>query len=337
MSESTEDIRLARLDAGRQALAEATSIPEVKEIHDKANAIRLYFRQQRGSFEAQNSAAELKLRAERRLGELLAERKADLHPVSRERRLPDGITHIQSHRWQRAASLPEPQFEAYVADTKPTKDLLSSDVQRLVKQRLLDERHATWAQRPSPTSIVSQLDELMSRGQRFGTIYADPPWRYSNQATRSSTDKNYQTMTVETIAAMPIKQVAEDDSHLHLWTTNGFLFEAKTILEAWGFEYKSCFVWVKHKMGIGNYWRVSHEFLLLGIRGTCPFQDHSIMSWFSSKPKGHSQKPEAIRTLIERASPPARLELFGRRAVKGWTVLGNEIAPTMFDDDGGET
>ena len=183
------------------------------------------------------------------------------------------------------------------------------------------------------TCTVTDLHSLANNNKKFKTIYADPPWRYGNQATRSSTDNHYPTLSVEEIAALPIRELADEDCHLHLWTTNAFIFDCKQIMEAWGFEYKSVFVWAKPTMGIGNYWRVSHEFLLLGIKGNAPFMNRSQMSWAQLDRTKHSEKPEAVRKMIELVSPAPRLELFGRRVADGWTVWGNEIKRTMFDKD----
>ena len=66
---------LVQFDAARQALALATSIDEVKEIRDKAEALRAYVRQQGEGLEMQNQCAEIKLRAERRAGEILSEQE----------------------------------------------------------------------------------------------------------------------------------------------------------------------------------------------------------------------------------------------------------------------
>ena len=181
------------------------------------------------------------------------------------------------------------------------------------------------------TCAVSDLQTLIDSGKKFGTIYADPPWPYQNQATRSATDNFYDTMTLEDIAALPVPQLTADRAHLHLWTTNGFLFESKAILEAWGFEYKSCFVWCKPQMGIGNYWRVSHEFMLLGVKGGLVFADHGQMSWLRHDRIGHSRKPEEVRRTIEKVSPGPFLDLFGRRTADGWIVWGNEIERTLFN------
>ena len=178
----------------------------------------------------------------------------------------------------------------------------------------------------SETRTVGNLAELVAESRRFATVYADPPWRYANGGTRGAAGRHYRTMTVEEIAALPVPQLAEDRAHLHLWTTTSFLPEALDVLRAWGFAYKSQLVWAKPgRLGMGNYWRVSHEILLLGVRGGLPFNDHGQRSWLEAERGRHSQKPWAVRRRIERVSPGPYLELFGRELVEGWTVFGNEV------------
>ena len=132
-------------------------------------------------------------------------------------------------------------------------------------------------------------------------------------------------------AARALKLVA-DNAHLHLWTTNAFLREAFTVIEAWGFQYKSCLVWIKPQLGMGNYWRVSHEFLLLGVRGSSPFEDKTCRSWLSNRRTRHSKKPFAFRRLIEKVSPGPYLELYGReeQPQTEWTVYGNQVERRLF-------
>lgn len=191
-----------------------------------------------------------------------------------------------------------------------------------LRREMMIHRTAIGGVQPSLEGCVSELDTTQPA---FGTVYADPPWQYGNQGTRAATDNHYPTMDVDDICELPVAKVVLPDAHLHLWTTNAFLFDAKRVMEAWGFEYKSCFVWVKPQMGIGNYWRVSHEFMLFGVRGSAPFRDRSLMSWASFDRTKHSAKPSEIRQLIERASPGPYLEMFGRQQVNGWTVFGNQI------------
>jgi N6-adenosine-specific RNA methylase IME4 len=315
----------------RSALAEAKELKDVLAIRDKAEAIRQLCKVRGASLEAQNEAGEVKLQAERKLGENIAKMNGKgKHGGDRKSscivQLEElGIEKTQSHRWQTIASIPAKEFESFIRDAIDSREeLTSAAAYRLGKQLARPE--------PEPiihaTPIVGVTDNLDSlAGQKFGTIYADPPWRYGNVATRANVDRHYAgTMSVAEVCNLPIEQLAADDAHLHLWTTNGFLREAFTVIDSWGFEYRSCFVWVKPQMGIGNYWRVSHEFLLLGIRGDAKrFNEHNHMSWLQADRTKHSAKPDEIRGIIERVSPGPFLELFGRGEVTGWTVFGNQV------------
>jgi len=168
---------------------------------------------------------------------------------------------------------------------------------------------------------------MLQRNVKFRTIYADPPWQYSNQGSRAATDNHYQTMPIADIAALPVRELAADVAQLHLWTTSAFMRDAFDIMVAWGFEYKSTLVWEKPQLGLGNYWRNCHEYLLLGTRGKAKFPDgqHAHRSVLRSDRLKHSQKPEEFRQLVEKVGKAPRLELFGRRQAPGWVVWGNEV------------
>jgi len=138
---------LVKINVARTALAEAKSIPDVKKIRDQASTIEHYMKRQRYSLEAIADASELKLRAERRLGELLAASTVaggnralgQEHPA---RSLPEGVTKVQSHRWQTVAGVPEADFEAHVADVREQQvSLTTAGVMRVAKRQ--------WSQGPS--------------------------------------------------------------------------------------------------------------------------------------------------------------------------------------------
>ena len=191
-------------------------------------------------------------------------------------------------------------------------------------------------QRPAEGGRVTDLWALVERGITFGTIYADPPWLYDNQATRAATANHYDGMTVDELVQLPVGQLGAADAHLHLWTTNGFLFDCPRLLDAWGFTFKSSFVLVKTFHGTGNYWRNAHEILLTAVRGDARrFNDHSLRSWLECERGKHSGKPEQVRAMIERASPGPYLELFARgEAPNGkWLVWGDQIAPVKLETD----
>ena len=123
------DNPLAKLELARHLLAETRSVDEVKMIRNLGEAARVYARQARLGLEAQNDAAEIKLRAERRLGELIATLpKQDGGDAARARsqaatevppRLDDlGISKSQSSRCQTIAAVPESVFEEYVTGVR---------------------------------------------------------------------------------------------------------------------------------------------------------------------------------------------------------------------------
>lgn len=332
------------LSEASKAISRVETIGEAKDISDRAAVLKVLAAKQGWSRDEKARIGEIELRATVRIGELLEltpratgtagpgrgkPRSPGEHPFSSVQTLENiGLTRKQAHVARAAASVPESDRERFITDAREDGEIPT--VRGLVRvariARLVEKNNATAA----APSAVQSLQELIADGLKFGTIYADPPWQYGNQATRASTDNHYPTMTVDALCEMPVASVAAENSHLHLWTTNGFIFEARRVMEAWGFEYKSCFVWVKPQMGIGNYWRVSHEFMLLGVRGALSFADHSLKSWAEIDRGEHSAKPSAVRRLVERASPGPRLELFARAEYEGWTVLGNQIEATVF-------
>ncbi|MFH5806820.1 MT-A70 family methyltransferase [Alienimonas sp. DA493] len=326
---------LIRYDEACAAIARAESVGEVKEMRDQAEAMRVYAKQASLSLDMQNKAAELKLRAERKAGELIA--ASDIGKGVKCNTLSHfGIGRHQSSRWQSIARVPADAFEEYVSGTiEAGKELTTAGALKLAKK--LARPDATPPPEPDGGGCtVGDLHALAATGEKFGTVYADPAWSYGNQGTRAATGNHYVTMTVEDIAALPVADLAADKAHLHLWTTNAFLRDAFDIIEAWGFEYRSILIWHKPQVGIGNYWRINHEFLLLGIRGGLQFPptDDAMTAkkWSVVEHDriGHSRKPPLFRRLIETVSPGPRLELFGREQVPGWSVWGNEVARSLF-------
>lgn len=330
---------LVLISKARRALAEARDIPELVDIRDRGQAAIKWAKSRRDiGLAAQNDAAEIVLRAERRLGGELAGMEKqhgarppdtgshDVTPLT----LADlGITKMRSSRWQAEARVPKSSFETWMGETREAeKKLTSGALVKLGRQEMTTTVTPNNKIRQASEGIVEDLNQLA--GQEFGCIYADPPWKYNNQGTRAATSNHYQTMTVDEIAAEPVSDLAADNCHLHLWTTNAFLFDAKQVMEAWGFGYKSVLIWVKPQMGIGNYWRVSHEFLLFGTRGKAPFRDRGQKSWIEVSRTKHSKKPDEVRKKIEKVSPGPYLELYGRKPIRDWVVYGDQIEGTLF-------
>lgn len=328
-------MKLVRYEQARRALQEARSLEQVKDIGDRAKAMAVYARQAKDP-EVERWLSEIRFLAYLRLGELSLEieggsagrppkNRISSDPISRRNAWKAaGVARGTGVRAVRLAKHAK-RARAYLKEKEARKQSAS------VSEFLRQTRESSFRAEKGPTCTTADLEALIAEGFRFGTIYADPPWPYGNQGTRAATKRHYDSPSLEWIAALPIAELVADAAHLHLWTTNGFLFDARQILEAWGFSYKSCFVWVKPEMGIGNYWRVSHEFMLLGVRGSCPFLDRAQKSWLQAGRTEHSAKPEGVRAIIEKVSPAPRLELFARQVSPGWVAWGNDIKRGLFD------
>ena len=181
--------------------------------------------------------------------------------------------------------------------------------------------------RPKTTDNLHDLKPL-----KWPSILADPPWRYENTASRAAAQNHYPTMSLAEICSEPVAELAAENAHLHLWSTNAHIESAFKVIRAWGFEYKSCLVWVKPTIGMGNYWRVSHEFLLFAVRGNLPFRCNDKRSWVIHPRESHSRKPFCFRSLIEQVSPGPYLEMYGREELHSgeWTVYGNNVERRLF-------
>ena len=317
---------LAMIEQGYALLAGATTIEEIMAIRDKAEALRHYSATAQLGLKTQNVCAALKIRAERKAGELL--RQMQLHngdPRSHDAtRLSDlDINKSQSSRWQKVAEIPEDTFEEHLTDTAAaSRELTTAGVlqlARLVKAQDITE-HPPLGNAPEGRGLVGLTGT-------FRTIIADPPWQYGNASTRNAAAKHYLTMTIDELCSLDVSGNAADDAHLYLWTTTSFLREAFDVMDAWGFTYKTNLVWAKTAFGLGNYFRVSHEHVLFGVRGSLniPPADR-VKTWFESGRGRHSAKPDVFLDIVEKCSPGPGLEMFAR----------NDGRPVRFDVEGKE-
>ena len=328
------EMRLAKLTEAQKALQAAKTIPEVKNIIDRAEAIRHFIKQQGYALDVQNDAAELKLRAERKAGQLLrAMEKAKgsagqgrpsskggrtMQPPKTTPTLRElGLTKSQSARWQLTATLPVRIFERHIAAVRSQGD-------RLTSAHLLREakkRNRPTFQEPPP----------LPEGQ-YQLIYCDAPWQYEHIATAAYASENhYPTLPTDEICALPIDQLAADDCLLYFWATNPKLTEALQVIEAWGFTYRTNMVWVKDRRGMGYYAHQRHELLLIAVKGKPQPPEKAVRpdSVIEHPRLRHSEKPPLVYDLLDTLYPQLRkLELFARpngQARDLWDYWGNEF------------
>jgi N6-adenosine-specific RNA methylase IME4 len=351
-------------NTARRALAEVVSIDEVKEIRNKAVAMKVYAEQAKDR-QLIEGAIEVQMRAERRAGELLREmgknrggaekgvgRRGVNNAVASNDRVPPaklsdlGITKTQSSRWQRLASIDVNVFEGVIADTR---DKVARAQRNAVREIEIDAERAAYRSRTNEGGTAEDLEALAARGFRAGVICPDFPWEFeawSRKGKQRSAERYYETWPLERIFAFApiIGRLAAPDCALLLWTVWSQLPGALEVITACGFEYKTVgFCWVKttrnakvitldgnglHTGQSLSGTEANNEICLLAKRGS-PLRLAKDVHQVVIAPVGeqHSAKPDEIYRRIERLYPGPYLELFARKPRAGWTVWGNEIAP----------
>lgn len=173
----------------------------------------------------------------------------------------------------------------------------------------------------------------------FDVFVADPPWEYelySELGDEKSASAHYETMPLDQIKALPVGYLARGDA-LMLLCGCGWMPPAdrQSVLEAWGFTYKSELMWRKTtrrgkvRMGPGYRVRTMHEPIYLGVIGN-PIHK-PFPSIIDGVAREHSRKPEELFSLVVKHTPHAfRLELFGRETRPGFEKWGREA--DKFDD-----
>lgn len=320
------DNSLTILTNADRMLAEVHNIDDAKKIIDLAEAARIYAKQVKLGLSAQNHAAEIKLRAQRRAGEILSTmEKADGGDATRARFLPEreliivptyaemDISYKDAHVWQTLASIPTEMFDNFIKDkTEAVAEVTTAFVYREAKRFI----------------AANKSDAPKLPTNKYRIVYADPPWKYGNTMPdyMGVQDDHYPLMSIDEICALPIKKMTEDNAVLFLWVTSPILEEAFEVVKAWGFDYKSSFIWDKVKHVMGHYNSVRHEILLICVRGSCQPDVHKLFdSVVTEERTDHSVKPEVFRQIIDTIYPEGkRIELFARRPVDGWEVWGNE-------------
>ncbi len=175
----------------------------------------------------------------------------------------------------------------------------------------------------------------------YPIIYADPPWRYEHppMSQDRAVENHYPTMDLDAICALPVPALATADALLFIWVPPPILEQCFKVIGAWGFDYRTGMVWVKDRIGMGNYVRNKHEHLLIARRGTLPLPSTAARppSVFEAHRSIHSQKPVTAYELIECMYPElSRIELFARNAREGWAAWGNQARPDSAASEGSD-
>ena len=335
-----------------RALAAAVCVDEVKSVLDVSVALKAYARQAKNR-DLEANAVVLRERGERCLGEILIEAKkvgqiAEGRPGNGSEKVPfprvtlaeADIDKKLSARAQKKAGISAAAHEAMIA--KMREEIVSG-------RRSLDTlKVATTSEKQDrrerrERELAGKILALPDK--RYGVILADPEWRYEAYSRvtglNRAPDNYYPTSETATISARRVHDLAAEDCVLFLWATQAMLPDALHVIAAWGFTYKSQFIWRKiypgQQTGIGHWSRSVHELLLIGTRGDIPgpAPGTQFTSVIEAEVRGHSVKPEWQYELIEAYFPNLpKIELNARRARFGWDSWGLDAPP--HDPETGE-
>jgi N6-adenosine-specific RNA methylase IME4 len=317
---------LVKLNFARQALMEAKTLDEIRNIRDLARAVKAYTIAKGLGVEMKNEASEIEIRAIREMGKII-QQKQEAGEVARQGgdggkyfNVPDrnietlneiGVTRKESSTSKNLASIPDKQFEDLLNDfIEDKKPLTKTAVLRTIAKD-------------------KTTDDVVVPEGTYRIVYADPPWQYSDRkeyAPQGAAENHYPTMTIHELCNMQLPKI-EDNAVLFIWVTSPLLEDAFKVINAWGFKYKASFIWDKIAHNMGHYNSVRHEILLIATKGSClPDNQKLYDSVQSIERTEHSVKPNVFRSIIEALyTHGSKVELFARKRYEGWDVFGNQV------------
>lgn len=317
---------IVQINKARRALALATDIEVVLDMRDAAATMKKLLESRGAGLETQNEAADLKIRVERKLGEMLgpmleeAGRSKGGRPSAK--RLQDatvlkdyGIEKTQSHRWQVMGGMDEDVYEAFVTVAKERGEELTSRMIYREAKRLKAEK-------------IGKIKVKPMAGE-YAVAVIDPPWpmeKIERDVAPNQVAFDYPTMSEDELAVWGQDLPLAQDAHVWLWTTHKFLPMALRLLGEWRLKYVCTFTWCKpggfQPFGLPQY---SSEFAIYSRRGAPEFTTtKDFHTWFQAPRGKHSEKPEAFYDLVRRVTDKPRIDIFNRRKIEGFDVWGNE-------------
>lgn len=339
---------IVKLDQARQLLADCNNIQEAKYLHDIAEAARHYAKVQHLSLESANYATEIKVRAQRKMGEMLKEtpknsggrpQKTGTVPYTGLGDTPTlsdiGITKIQSSRFQSIASIPEFEFERVIAETKGTQDelttsqllRLSKDLKRLDKQEQAKNHFTNQVDNGSITlhhadslSLVPTLSD-----SSIALVVTDPPYNTTNNDwDMIGNDEDFIIFTQEWLNA--IRPKLTPNYHLFFFCDPDYIAPIEMLLRRDKWPIKSRIIWEYRNLVKGRdvtdkfieNWQMCFHIGTHALNWSLDWDDRRFMVQQHATPQSNfnegkfhpTQKPlSLIKLLVELGSKPGDMVL----------------------------
>jgi N6-adenosine-specific RNA methylase IME4 len=324
-------MQLVKYDAACKAISEAKSVDEIKHVHNISDAMRAYAKQAKNK-QLEIDAAEIRIRAERRLGEIIRDQKetvglnkggnpklltgARQEPVAT---LADaGIDKKLSSRAQKIAAVPQKEFDGMMKEWREEVAQVGERVTTNIIKRGEVEK------------TKRDIRPIKIPEGKYSTIVIDPPWPVESMVLdkwESPIDEKYPTMSIQQITDMDIKGMAHDDCALFMWTTHTYLKDALNIIDAWGFKYHCCITWDK----VGGFslcgFHRRTEFCIYSYKGKMNINQSGefIPTIINESKRKHSQKPKIFDELMRTNTSKPRIEIFAREKKEGFDTWGNQL------------
>ncbi len=161
-------------------------------------------------------------------------------------------------------------------------------------------------------------------GQGYRVVYADPPWKYNDKLIEGygAAEHHYPPLSIDELCELKdvngaaLSDLPAADAVLFMWVTSPMVEDAFKVINAWGFDYKTSFVWDKLKHNYGHYNSVRHELLLIGTCGSCTPDSKTLHDSVVTikRSSTHSEKPLKFLKIIDAMYPLPEV-------IAGWLVL----------------
>ena len=212
-------------------------------------------------------------------------------------------------------------------EIRAEQDAIMEEAKRRVREEEAKKKEAKKQQRLA--EIQSQREKIEAGvvekpNGLYDVVCMDPPWNYGREYDPETSRVANPYPEMKQSELLEMEPPFADDCVLFLWTTHAFIWDAKELLQSWGFNYKATLVWDKERIGMGAWLRMQCEFCLVGIKGK-PFWSNTTWRDIIREPRReHSRKPEVFYEMVESITAGRRLDFFSREQRKGWEAYGND-------------